>query len=106
MVLRGFSIGSVLLLLQNCELPSLQFICGAIFKDFHIRKVGARSPFVLSQVSHHLDLSASQKATGLDDVPSLFQGDSAESINISVAHIYSLSISSEIVPTAFNEAKG
>ena len=69
-MLRGFSIGSVLLLLQNCELPSLSSIFAApslrIF--IFVKLVRARRLFC-----HHSDLSASQKATGLDDVPSLFQ---------------------------------
>ena len=80
------------------------------FRDFYRRKIGLRDPFVLSHVSGHfirkqlLSLNP-RKAVGLDDISSLFLRDGAESIIDPVKHIINLSITTELVPVGFKQAR-
>ena len=80
------------------------------FRDFYLRKIGTRSLFTLSPVSSHfirgqLMSLDPKKATGLDDISSLFLRDGAAAIVNPVTHIINMSILTETVPAVFKEAK-
>ena len=81
-----------------------------IFRQFYSRKIGLRPGFVISPVSSHfirnqLNALNPKKATGLDDMSSLFLRDGSGSIIAPVTHIINLSITTETVPVAFKRAK-
>ena len=77
---------------------------------FYRWKIGFRDPFVLTNVSGHfirkqlLSLNP-KKAVGLDDISSLFLRDGADSIIDPVKHIINLSITAELVPVGFKQAR-
>lgn len=80
------------------------------FKDFYTKR-GIYGPrFSLTPVSGHfiikqlLDLNP-RKSTGLDDVSPLFLRDGAEILRDPLCHIVNLSITSEMVPSAFKQAQ-
>ena len=81
-----------------------------IFRDFYSRKLGMRSHFVLSPVSHHFIVTQlgkldPKKAIGLDDLSSFFLRDGAVSIAFPVTHIMNASILTNTVPESFKEAR-
>ena len=95
------------------KLPSpygIYVTTGELFKRFYSGKLGLRPSFVLSPVTSHFirsQLSSldPKKAVGLDDVSSLFLRDASDSIISPITHIINLSIITETVPDAFEEAK-
>ena len=76
----------------------------------YISKIGSRDPFILMPVSRGfirkqlLGLNP-RKAVGLDEIPSFFLRDGADSIVEPVCHIVNTSIFTEMVPSGFKQAR-
>ena len=80
------------------------------FKDFYFRKIGSRPQFVLTPVTSHfirgqLKSLNPRKAVGMDEIASRFLHDGSESLVSPIKHIINLSITTEMVPADFKDAK-